>query len=62
MNRCPTCNSPRPHLHPAVQYEGEVHICVDDFHLTPTNQNRPSVIAQVQLERKVRAQHQHSGR
>ena len=27
--RCPTCDSPQPRLHPAVQYEGEVEICND---------------------------------
>lgn len=37
--RCPTCNSPHPHLHPAVQFEGEVGICSDAFHLIPTAQN-----------------------
>lgn len=30
--RCPTCDSPRPHLHPAVQYEGEVQLCRDAWH------------------------------
>ena len=32
MNRCPTCNSPSPGMHPAVQWEGEVEICIDSFH------------------------------
>lgn len=40
MARCPRCNSPQPHLHPAVQVEGEVSICTHGYHLTPTNQNR----------------------
>lgn len=39
MARCPTCNSPAPHLHPAVQCEGEVQPCNNDYHrqLTPEN-------------------------
>ena len=31
-NRCPTCQSPAPHLHPALQHEGEVERCKDAFH------------------------------
>ena len=30
--RCPTCDSPKPHLHPAMQYEGEVQPCKDEWH------------------------------
>ena len=40
---CPTCESPEPHLHPAVQHEGEVSICPDAWHSQPTN--RTSVAA-----------------
>jgi hypothetical protein len=29
---CPTCNSPQPKLHPAVQWEGEVQPCADQWH------------------------------
>lgn len=29
---CPTCDSPSPKLHPAVQNEGEVYLCHDSFH------------------------------
>lgn len=34
-SRCPSCRSPQPHLHPAVQHEGEVRICRDTFHQQP---------------------------
>lgn len=37
---CPTCDSPSPELHPAVQHEGEVEICTDEFHLRETPMNR----------------------
>jgi len=30
--RCPTCNSPDPKLHPAMQYEGEVQVCKHLWH------------------------------
>lgn len=32
MNCCPNCGSSNPHLHPAVQHEGEVQICQHSFH------------------------------
>ena len=51
MNKCSTCNSKQPHLHPAVQLGGEVQICADAFHLTPTLQNPPQFIALVEAAR-----------
>ena len=53
--RCPTCQSPSPHLHPAMQHEGEVELCTDEFHLTPTNQNTVANIASVNAKRRERA-------
>lgn len=52
--KCPTCKSSAPHLHPAVQHEGEVHTCADEFHLRETPQNKPEYIALVQAERERR--------
>lgn len=48
MSRCPTCDSPRPHLHPAMQFEGEVQPCRDAFHLRVTPSNTPERIAEAQ--------------
>lgn len=31
-DQCPRCDSPAPHLHPAVQSEGEVQPCPHPFH------------------------------
>lgn len=31
-DRCPTCDSPSPKHHPAVQWEGEVQLCSDAWH------------------------------
>jgi hypothetical protein len=30
--RCPSCDSPNPKLHPSIQHEGEVRICSDAWH------------------------------
>ncbi len=37
--KCPRCDSPHRHLHPAVQYGGEVQVCTDDYHRRITPQN-----------------------
>lgn len=29
---CPTCNSHSPNLHPAIQSEGEIQPCKDEYH------------------------------
>lgn len=42
--KCPTCKSPAPHLHPAVQHEGECQICTDPFHCRVTPSNTPDRI------------------
>jgi hypothetical protein len=38
---CPRCESPAPHLHPAVQHEGEVQPCSHPFHYQVTPENTP---------------------
>ena len=45
--RCPRCDSPKPHLHPAVQFECEVHVCPHEFHSRVTPENTPGRIAAV---------------
>jgi Lar family restriction alleviation protein len=49
--RCPTCDSPSPERHPAMQHGGEVELCTDAYHLIPTAGNRPSYIAAVEAKR-----------
>jgi len=38
-DKCPRCDSPAPHLHPQMQFEGEVQECSHSFHLRETPQN-----------------------
>lgn len=46
QGHCPTCGSPAPHLHPAVQSEGEVQPCADPFHHVVTPENTAERIAE----------------
>lgn len=48
---CRTCGSKSPELHPAVQLDGEVEICPDEFHLTPTPRNTSDYISAVHAKR-----------
>ncbi len=41
-------NSPAPHLHPAMQYEGEVQPCDHQFHKQVTSQNTVERIAETE--------------
>lgn len=36
---CPKCDSPAPHLHPSIQFEGETQSCDHEFHRQITSQN-----------------------
>jgi hypothetical protein len=47
--KCTTCDSPAPHLHPAIQHEGEVFVCSDRFHCEVTAQNTPDFIRSIGL-------------
>jgi hypothetical protein len=49
--KCPTCKSPSPELHPAVQHEGEVETCVDEFHLRLTPMNHAGYVSMVKEKR-----------
>jgi hypothetical protein len=49
---CPTCGSKSPELHPAVQHEGEVQICNDEFHWsTPAGRRALARAARKDAER-----------
>lgn len=49
LGHCPRCDSPQPHLHPAVAFEGEVQPCAHPYHDTVTAQNTPEKIAALKL-------------
>jgi hypothetical protein len=49
---CPRCGSPKPHLHPAVQYGGEVQVCDHEFHRRVTPENTPDRIKEAGLEER----------
>lgn len=46
--KCPTCDSPQPELHPAMQHEGEVQVCGNEWH-------RSTLRGRVMLDRLVTA-------
>lgn len=50
MSKCKTCDSPRPHLHPAMNNGGEVQPCKDKFHLADTPQNRDAMRRIAEME------------
>lgn len=45
---CLICQSPKPNLHPAMQFEGEVSPCSDGFHRLVTPENTLKKIAEVE--------------
>lgn len=49
---CPRCGSPEPHLHPSVQFGGEVETCPHEFHLRRTYLNRPEYVENVLRKRR----------
>jgi hypothetical protein len=52
LEHCPTCDSPAPLLHPAMQFEGEVQPCKDAWHTQTTNGWDKSALAVVKAGEK----------
>lgn len=50
MSKCPRCDSPAPHLHPAMQFEGEVQPCTHPYHQQDTPQNHKYLTPQTQRD------------
>jgi hypothetical protein len=44
---CELCDSPAPHLHPALQFDGEVQPCPNEFHEQVTPEKTPERIQNV---------------
>jgi hypothetical protein len=50
--KCPRCDSPQPHLHPAVQFEGEVEPCGHPWH-DSTERGREANLAARPISRPI---------
>lgn len=60
--RCPTCDSPRPHLHPAMALGGECEPCIDPFHDAAAPHTRDAaLVAYIEEKRAKRALGKRSG-
>jgi hypothetical protein len=56
MGNCPTCGSPDPKKHPAMQFEGEVQPCRDVWHMPETPETvEVNVVMGAQLRAIVRS-------